>query len=108
MIDIKNVTMASVSAALGLPTDPANDLVAKVARAVARSDGLGDHITNLGPWMRHAHVACDTIRDYYEAEICLLRERLGEALAADKPHRSDCAVHNAPAYEPGPCDCGAA
>jgi hypothetical protein len=22
-------------------------------------------------------------------------------------HRSDCAVHNAPAYEPGPCDCGA-
>lgn len=21
-------------------------------------------------------------------------------------HRSDCAVHNAPAYEPGPCDCG--
>jgi hypothetical protein len=23
-------------------------------------------------------------------------------------HASDCAVHNAPAYEPGPCDCGAA
>lgn len=22
-------------------------------------------------------------------------------------HASDCAVHNAPAYEPGPCDCGA-
>jgi len=22
-------------------------------------------------------------------------------------HKSDCAVHNAPAYEPGPCDCGA-
>jgi len=21
-------------------------------------------------------------------------------------HWSDCAVHNAPAYEPGPCDCG--
>ena len=20
-------------------------------------------------------------------------------------HRSDCAVHNAPAYPPGPCDC---
>ena len=23
-------------------------------------------------------------------------------------HVSDCAVHNGPAYEPGPCDCGAA
>jgi hypothetical protein len=23
-------------------------------------------------------------------------------------HASDCAVHNAPAYPPGPCDCGAA
>jgi hypothetical protein len=22
-------------------------------------------------------------------------------------HASDCAIHNAPAYEPGPCDCGA-
>lgn len=22
-------------------------------------------------------------------------------------HRSDCAVHNAPAFEPGPCNCGA-
>lgn len=22
-------------------------------------------------------------------------------------HASGCAVHNAPAYEPGPCDCGA-
>jgi hypothetical protein len=25
----------------------------------------------------------------------------------DIDHASDCAVHNAPAYEPGPCDCGA-
>jgi len=23
-------------------------------------------------------------------------------------HKSDCAVHNAPAMKPGPCDCGAA
>lgn len=22
-------------------------------------------------------------------------------------HASDCALHNAPAFEPGPCDCGA-
>lgn len=23
------------------------------------------------------------------------------------PHASDCALHTAPAFEPGPCDCGA-
>jgi len=28
------------------------------------------------------------------------------AMAADKLHWSDCAVHNAPAYPAGPCDCG--
>jgi hypothetical protein len=27
-------------------------------------------------------------------------------MAADKLHWSDCAVHNAPAYPAGPCDCG--
>ncbi len=27
--------------------------------------------------------------------------------AEDAQHRSDCAVHNAPALPPGPCDCGA-
>ena len=30
------------------------------------------------------------------------------AMAADKLHWSDCAVHNGPAYPSGPCDCGAA
>jgi hypothetical protein len=29
-------------------------------------------------------------------------------MAADKLHWSDCAVHNAPAYPAGPCDCGVA
>jgi hypothetical protein len=28
------------------------------------------------------------------------------AMAADKMHWSDCAVHNGPAYPAGPCDCG--
>ena len=27
-------------------------------------------------------------------------------LNAQTGHASDCVVHNAPAYEPGPCDCG--
>jgi hypothetical protein len=30
-----------------------------------------------------------------------------QAMAADKQHWSDCAVHNGPAYPAGPCDCGA-
>ena len=30
------------------------------------------------------------------------------AMAADKLHWSDCAVHNGPAYPAGKCDCGAA
>jgi hypothetical protein len=31
-----------------------------------------------------------------------------QAMAADKLHWSDCAVHNAPAYPAGKCDCGVA
>jgi hypothetical protein len=30
------------------------------------------------------------------------------AMAADKLHWSDCAIHNGPAYPAGPCDCGVA
>lgn len=31
---------------------------------------------------------------------------MGDKTAKPK-HKSDCAVYNAPAFEPGPCDCGA-
>ena len=34
-------------------------------------------------------------------------ENLKAAEEARKLHRSDCAVNNGPAYESGPCDCGA-
>lgn len=30
-----------------------------------------------------------------------------ELMREKPPHRSDCALHNGPAEEPGPCDCGA-
>lgn len=43
-----------------------------------------------------------------ENTIGAFREKLGETLAGGLPHLSSCAVHNAPAYEPGPCDCGLA
>ena len=36
----------------------------------------------------------------YERTVCGCA-----ACQKDGPHDSDCAVHNAPAYEPGPCDC---
>lgn len=41
-------------------------------------------------------------------ELARCREKLSDALSADGGHRSDCAVFNAPAMEPGPCDCGRA
>jgi len=34
------------------------------------------------------------------------REALSERLAGGLRHASDCAVYNAPAYDPKPCDCG--
>jgi len=42
-----------------------------------------------------------------ESKIGRLRERLSDALAGGVQHWSDCAVYNAPAYEPEPCNCGA-
>ena len=32
---------------------------------------------------------------------------MSDSDTSDIVHASDCAVHRAPAYEPGPCDCGA-
>jgi hypothetical protein len=51
------------------------------------------------------HMAGDII-DLISPEIGRLREKLSSALSGGLPHSSDCAVYNAPAYEPGPCDCG--
>lgn len=36
--------------------------VERVARALARSHGLGDHMTNLGPWMRDARTALEAMK----------------------------------------------
>lgn len=71
-----------------------------IARILARRDGLGDHMpdSSLKGWMGHAEVMADYVR-----------ERVADAykLASGKDiHASDCATSNAPAMEPGPCDCG--
>lgn len=36
------------------------------------------------------------------------RIRIEERADREKVHRSDCALHNAPAFQPGPCDCSIA
>ena len=43
-----------------------------------------------GHWCRGAALGCNC-----------------EACSSGPPHRSDCAVHNEPAFPNGPCDCGA-
>lgn len=62
---------------------------------------------DLWPWERAAWKPKDARRDLVRAGALILAEieRLDRAQAR---HASDCAVHNAPAYPPGPCDCGAA
>lgn len=73
--------------------------VLKIARVLATSDGLGTHMpdSSLRGWMGHANIMADYVR-----------ERVADAykLASGKTvHASDCATSNAPAMEPGPCDC---
>lgn len=62
---------------------------------------------DLWPWERAAWKPKDPRRDLVRAGALILAEieRIDRASAR---HASDCAVHNAPAYPPGPCDCGAA
>ena len=50
-----------------------------------------------GPWSGQAVpglLAVDTLKRW-----------IGEA-SEQRGHMSDCALHNGPAYPPGPCDCG--
>jgi hypothetical protein len=42
-------------------TDLRERRIATVARALARSHGLGDHMTNLVPWTRDATTAVDAL-----------------------------------------------
>jgi hypothetical protein len=47
----------------------------------------------------------DESEDRFTATLKTVAKHKGEARAV--VHASDCAVHNAPAYEAGPCTCGA-
>lgn len=48
-------------------------------------------------------LGADETADRFEAAL----RKMKVAEAKGPKHASDCAVHNAPAQEPGACDCGA-
>jgi hypothetical protein len=49
---------------------------------------------------------CNTDEATFKANLTKIARRSPKADQA-VVHASDCALHNAPALEPGPCDCGA-
>lgn len=79
-----------------------------------RSDAHMIQADGLGAMLGTAAEAADRIEALTTAntglhdEIEDLREKLATAyiaLSGTTQHASDCATSNAPAYEPGPCDC---
>ena len=76
--------MTAISDALRLP-GVTNQNILSVAQAIF-------------DWLKNGSVSTPITQEAIEAAR---RE-------ADTVHASDCAAHNAPAYPPGPCDCGAA
>jgi hypothetical protein len=75
-------------------------LQARIAQALGCETWHGDLADAV------ANALAQPSTDHLDAEIGMLREKLSDALAGGLPHRSDCAVYQAPAYEPGPCNCG--
>lgn len=70
---------------------------------------LVSHISDLADEIEHAGL--NASRELHAA-ISVLNELLGEAYLAKagvpyEKHSNDCAIKQAPAYRPGPCDCGA-
>lgn len=45
-------------------------------------------------------------RHAVDARGCLDMHGIVLVMEIDGVHKSDCAIYNAPALEPGPCDCG--
>lgn len=79
-----------------------SDLIEAYARARATRDGLAAHMS-CDPWLSEARFAVAFFEAHFGAEIASLREKLGDALAAEGRHRADCSVYSAPAEEPTPC-----
>ena len=76
-------------------TNPSSPLQAEVLRIVADLMMGTRDIAPLG-------IRAD---EYVVRLAAQMRDR---ARTLSGHHKSDCAIHNAPAYPPGPCDCGAA
>lgn len=62
--------------------------------------------------MKPAKAQTDQLREVARQLDTDDREKVSDAMVKRKAkrsvnHASDCSVNSAPAYEPGPCDCGA-
>lgn len=49
-------------------------------------------------------IECDEDENHFNSALDSIARHQGEARAV--VHASDCAVHDAPAYDAGPCTCG--
>lgn len=100
--------------------DALERLQAELAEARARErrkDAALKPFAEVGQWLFARDVPDGEVMvefqglDKYRIELTRKHFKAAhEALVAPAPepkHKSDCAVHNAPALEPGPCDCSA-
>lgn len=56
--------------------------------------------------MQFAVEAAENPREFLHAYLGNHEEAFDAVAQWAKSHASDCALHNSPAYPPGPCDCG--
>lgn len=84
--------------------------VETMKQALEALEYIHEGANNQGP---HTGISWRCVSNKAEPVITALRERLAQPEQCQcpackiAPHASDCAVHNAPAYPVGACDCGA-
>jgi hypothetical protein len=75
-------------------------------KAVSADDPKKDEKEQAAAFRKAAReLGCDDDEERFQGVLKKLGRQKGEARAV--VHASDCAVHDAPAYEAGPCNCGA-
>ena len=101
------------------PGEPSDGELLALARAeIAELDALRDKLAGIlsrtaialrGPEPPLTRWSWHDLPERAAAAIAAidLMQRTAQHLAAGRLHDSDCAMHNAPAYPAGPCDCGA-
>lgn len=103
---------------LGNEAEAAADEIARLSAEVAELDALRDKLADIlsrtavalrGPEPPLTRWSWHDLPERAAAAIAAidLMQRTAQHLAASRAHDSDCAMHNAPAYPAGECDCGA-